>query len=56
LIQVAQLSEWLELMLAEVARKREDLERAREEQAARVREQRGAEPSAEADSRGPQLP
>ena len=26
------LSEWLQLMLAEIARKREDLERAREEE------------------------
>ena len=32
------LSEWLELMLAEVARKREELELARAEEAARERE------------------
>ena len=29
------LSEWLQIMLAEIARKREDLERAREEEAKR---------------------
>lgn len=29
---MAALSEWLQLMLAEIARKREDLERAREEE------------------------
>lgn len=28
---MAQISEWLQIMLAEIARKREDLERAREE-------------------------
>lgn len=28
---MAALSEWLQIMLAEIARKREDLERAREE-------------------------
>jgi len=32
---MAALSEWLQLMLAEIARKREDLERAREEEARR---------------------
>ncbi len=32
------LSEWLELMLAEIARKRDDLERAREEETKRVAE------------------
>lgn len=37
-MQAAPLSEWLELMLAEVARKREDLERARLEQEMRERE------------------
>lgn len=36
--QAAQLSEWLELMLAEVARKREELERARTEQQTREHE------------------
>jgi hypothetical protein len=32
---MAALSEWLQIMLAEIARKREDLERAREEERAR---------------------
>jgi hypothetical protein len=33
---VAQLSEWLQLMLAEIARKREEARRAVEEQQARA--------------------
>ena len=37
------LSEWLQLMLAEIARKREDLERARAEEAQRLREREGAQ-------------
>ena len=43
------LSEWLQLMLAEIARKREDLERARAEEAQRLREegaQQRSEPGA----------
>ena len=32
------LSEWLQIMLAEIARKREELERAREEEAKRATE------------------
>jgi hypothetical protein len=32
---MAALSEWLQIMLGEIARKREDLERAREEEAKR---------------------
>ena len=32
---MAVLSEWLQIMLAEIARKREELERAREEERAR---------------------
>jgi len=32
---MAALSEWLQIMLAEIASKREDLERAREEEAKR---------------------
>ncbi len=32
---MAALSEWLQIMLAEIARKREDLERSREEEAKR---------------------
>jgi hypothetical protein len=37
---MAQLSEWLRVMLAEIARKRDDAERAREEEARRQREAR----------------
>ncbi len=33
---MAALSEWLQLMLAEIARKREDLERARDEESKRA--------------------
>ena len=32
---MGELSEWLQLMLAEIARKRDELERAREEEAKR---------------------
>ena len=35
---MAALSEWLQLMLAEIARKREDLDYARAEEAQRVTE------------------
>jgi hypothetical protein len=35
------LSEWLQIMLAEIARKREDLERAREEEVKRDTEKVG---------------
>lgn len=35
---MAALSEWLELMLAEIARKREDVEQARAEEAQRAAE------------------
>ena len=35
------LTEWLELMLAEIARKREELERAQKEDARREGEERG---------------
>jgi hypothetical protein len=41
---MAQLSEWLQLMLAEINRKREDSDRAREEQHARERETASAQP------------
>ena len=41
------LSEWLRLMLAEIARKREDLERARAEEAQRLREREAAQPRTE---------
>jgi hypothetical protein len=40
---MAALSEWLQLMLAEIARKREEQERARSEAAQRAAE-RGAPP------------
>jgi hypothetical protein len=36
---VADLSEWLQLMLAEIARKQEELERARTESELRAREE-----------------
>jgi hypothetical protein len=35
---MAALSEWLQIMLAEIARKRDELERAREEECARAAE------------------
>jgi hypothetical protein len=38
------LSEWLQLMLAEIARKREELEHARSEQARRELERTAHEP------------
>jgi hypothetical protein len=44
---MAQLTEWLKLMVAEINRKREDAERERHEEAARKKEQppaRGARP------------
>ncbi|HTT01571.1 MAG TPA: hypothetical protein VMG11_05720 [Steroidobacteraceae bacterium] len=46
--QGAPLSEWLELMLAEVARKREELERARAEQRTREHEAAAARDAASA--------
>jgi hypothetical protein len=44
------LSEWLQLMLAEIARKRDDLERARAEEARRMEERGAAPPADSADS------
>ena len=38
------LSEWLQVMLAEIARKREELERAREEEAKRSAEKLDEQP------------
>ena len=38
-----QLTEWLKLMLAEIARKRDDAERAREEEVRRQQEEKPAE-------------
>jgi hypothetical protein len=43
---VAQLSEWLQLMLAEIARKREEARRGAEEQQARSAETPAQEPQA----------
>jgi hypothetical protein len=48
---MAALSEWLQIMLGEIARKREDLERAREEEA-----KRDAEKAHEAPPPAAQLP
>lgn len=45
---MAALTEWLQLMLGEIARKREELERAHEEQCARERQD--AERAAEGGS------
>ncbi len=45
---MAALTEWLQLMLGEIARKREELERAHEEQ--RARERQDAESAAEGGS------
>jgi hypothetical protein len=42
---MAALSEWLQIMLAEIARKREDLERARAEDAQRATEAPPSAPS-----------
>jgi hypothetical protein len=42
---MAALTEWLQLMLAEIARKREDLESARAEEARRVAETPSNAPS-----------
>jgi len=39
---MAQISEWLQIMLAEIARKREDGERAREEDVKRTAEKKVA--------------
>lgn len=36
------MSEWLQLMLAEIARKRDELERARAEEAQRIKESEAA--------------
>jgi hypothetical protein len=44
---MAELSEWLQLMLAEIARKREEDEHARQEE-----ERRRAEERAQAEERG----
>jgi hypothetical protein len=43
---MAALSEWLQIMLGEIARKREDLERARVEEAQRAAEAQRPKPTA----------
>ena len=48
---MAPLSQWLQLMLAEIARKREDLERAREEAARRESEARASALSSQWEAR-----
>ena len=48
---MAPLSQWLQLMLAEIARKREDLERAREEAAQRESEARASALSSQWEAR-----
>lgn len=45
---MAQLSEWLELMLAEIARRQEEAQLNAEEEARRVREQPGLSTAASA--------
>jgi len=50
---VTALSEWLQLMLAEIARKREDLERARAEEAQRLREEGARQRGAPGAARNP---
>jgi hypothetical protein len=50
---VAALSEWLQLMLAEISRKREELERAASEQAQRRRD---ADADADAAAASPLTP
>ena len=47
------LSEWLQLMLAEIARKREDVERARAEEAQRLREEGARQRSEPGAARNP---
>ena len=48
---MAAMSEWLQLMLAEIARKREELERARAEEAQRIKESGSAGPHEEQGER-----
>jgi len=50
---VTALSEWLQLMLAEIARKREDVERARAEEAQRLREEGARQRSEPGAARNP---
>jgi hypothetical protein len=46
------LSEWLQLMLAEIARKQDDSERARAEEARRAAEQQSSTPGSAEQGRG----
>ena len=46
------LSEWLQLMLAEIARKQDDSERARAEEARRLLEQQSPTPGSAEARRG----
>jgi hypothetical protein len=46
------LSEWLQLMLAEIARKQDDSERARAEEARRAAEQHSPTPGSAEQRRG----
>jgi hypothetical protein len=48
---MAPLSEWLQIMLGEIARKREDLERAREEEAKRGGEMQSDTPRSAPEAR-----
>jgi hypothetical protein len=50
---MAALSEWLQIMLAEIARKRDDLERARDEERAREAETAPAQQPDDVASRLP---
>lgn len=50
---MAQISEWLQIMLGEIARKREDVERAREEDVKRTTEKVGASAASHADAAPP---
>jgi len=47
---MAQLSEWLQIMLGEIARKRDDVERAREEDVKRTTEKVGEFAASHADA------
>jgi hypothetical protein len=47
---MAALSEWLQIMLGEIARKREDLERARDEERARQAEANAGSDNDKAES------
>ncbi len=49
---MAQLSEWLQLMLAEIARKQEEERLAAEEQRARVAQQQQQQPKAPSTQSG----